>query len=403
MTRLSWRPFRTPWTRGLWTKWPGRLRRGCMPSGPWRPSRLRRRRIRRFATRLLKSEQPALRRNAVLATAPRTELLESTGVLTDPDAQVRLAALLALADRPASPTGAKLALATLADESVLDDKWLADAATSAAAVQGEPLVDLLSQAQAGDLSPAALQRLEIVGEHLGRSGSSTAVVSLLKALDKNPSGATDALVRGVAKGWPKDKKVALSADDEQRLSAIFEASSADRRAALMRLATRIGSQRLSDYARKLTDGILATIQDRARPDSERLAAARDLVELRKQDAEVAQLLLDLVGPAQSPDLARGLIEAISQSDAAESFDALAKSLGKMTPGQRTAAVRVLLAKSEGPGPISTPSNGGKPPSRTGARPEADAAGPSAACDGPPGRTAPLQNGGTAERRSPESD
>ncbi len=82
---------------------------------------------------------------------------------------------------------------------MLDDKWLADAATSAAAVQGEPLVDLLSQAKAGDLSPAALQRLEIVGEHLGRSGSSTAVVSLLKALDKNPSGATDALVRGVAK------------------------------------------------------------------------------------------------------------------------------------------------------------------------------------------------------------
>ncbi len=171
----------------------------------------------------------------------------------------------------------------------------------------------------------------------------------------------------------------------------------------MRLATRIGSQRLSDYARKLTDGILATIQDRARPDSERLAAARDLVELRKQDAEVAQLLLDLVGPAQSPDLARGLIEAISQSDAAESFDALAKSLGKMTPGQRTAAVRVLLAKSEGPGPISTPSNGGKPPSRTGARPEADAAGPSAARHGPPGGTAPLETGGTAERRSPESD
>ena len=66
-------------------------------------------------------------------TSDRPSAILSAGLLTDPDPQVRLAALLALADQPPSDEAAKAVADVLRGGLAGDDHWLADAATAAAA------------------------------------------------------------------------------------------------------------------------------------------------------------------------------------------------------------------------------------------------------------------------------
>ena len=92
------------------------------------------------ATEALKHPSAGVRRNAV-QVLPRTvataNLIASGSVLTDSDAQVRLAALLAIADSPNVPaTGRAIRGLLMAQTSTLD-RWSGDAAKIAATAQSE--------------------------------------------------------------------------------------------------------------------------------------------------------------------------------------------------------------------------------------------------------------------------
>ncbi|HVJ88099.1 MAG TPA: PVC-type heme-binding CxxCH protein [Caulifigura sp.] len=297
---------------------------------------------------LLSSDSPGLRRNAILALQPPAEALEASGVLSDPDLQVRLAAILRIADLPPSPKAARAALFVMADPAVAQDRWLIDAATSAAAVQATTLIDVLARPETvAQLQPESIDRLVIVGEHLGRSGDVASIRRLITLLATAPTPAADALLSGVTRGWPKDRPLELNESQEKQLAQIFEKGTPARRTTLLRFASRVGAQALNSYARELTAGILSKIRDKALSDQARIAAARDLIELRKQDAEAATQLLEEITPATGPDVAKGLVEAIGLSESPEAFDALSRRLAAFTPGQRTVAIRVLLSRTDG--------------------------------------------------------
>ncbi len=88
------------------------------------------------ATGALKHPSAAVRRAAVMvlpATDSSAASLLDAKVLDDGDAQVRLAALLALADFPASELAGRATLAMLQDPRNSDDRWIPEAATAAAA------------------------------------------------------------------------------------------------------------------------------------------------------------------------------------------------------------------------------------------------------------------------------
>ena len=87
-------------------------------------------------TTALKHPSPAVRRAAVMVL-PRDEnsltaVLDSR-LFEDPDPQVRMAALLACSEMPASEAAAVAVLAALRDPRNAEDRWIPDAATSAAA------------------------------------------------------------------------------------------------------------------------------------------------------------------------------------------------------------------------------------------------------------------------------
>src|SRR5262249_57036449 len=91
----------------------------------------------------LKHRSAGVRRNAVQVLPPEHKSVRAIiegGLLKDEDGQVRLMALLALADLPPSAEAG----AALADELNTSDRWLADAITRAAATHDAHLPQTLS-------------------------------------------------------------------------------------------------------------------------------------------------------------------------------------------------------------------------------------------------------------------
>src|SRR5262249_14863674 len=104
------------------------------------------------AVAALKHPSAGVRRNAVQVLPPNARSVEAileAGLLRDADAQVRLMALLALADRtPAPKAGAAVAEALGLPENE-SDRWIPDAATCAAAKNAPHFLAALARRKKG--------------------------------------------------------------------------------------------------------------------------------------------------------------------------------------------------------------------------------------------------------------
>ena len=99
------------------------------------------------AVAALKHPSAGVRRNAVQVlptTIASTESLLTSGVLSDADAQVRLATLLALSDLPATPAAGAAVVAAMQRPANIRDRWIPDAATSAAAAHDQSFLSALT-------------------------------------------------------------------------------------------------------------------------------------------------------------------------------------------------------------------------------------------------------------------
>jgi putative heme-binding domain-containing protein len=258
---------------------------------------------------------------------------------------VRLAALLALADSPASETVAKAAVEALANGTIQQDHRLLDAATAAAAKNGALALAAAARSKQTELtSGTATERLAIVAGHVARSGLDNPA-PLLKELRQAQPEVSVAILAGLARGWPRDSKPANSAELEVLLAELFEKLPAAGKSQLVTFATRWGSQGLAQHIAKLAEGFLATASKEDAAETARIAAANEYADLMGNDAAAAKLL-DLVTPQSSPELARGLVEALGRAEALDVAQALTDRLPKLTPTVRAAALRVLLARSE---------------------------------------------------------
>jgi putative membrane-bound dehydrogenase-like protein len=297
----------------------------------------------------LKHPSAGVRRNAVAVLPPgaaSTKAILKAGLLRDPEPQVRLAALLALADQPPSREAAEALVALAADGTVLGDRWLRDALTSAAAVHAEPFLRALAARK--DIAPpeAPLVTLvERVAEHYARGAPVTKVGPLMEKLAGAPLPLATPVVAGLARGWPKGRTPTLTAEAETALGQLAARLPLSARGQLVVLAERWGSKNLEKYAAEIAASLLARVADEQQSDKARLAAAVQLIESRPASAETARKVLELVTPRTAPELARGLLDALGHSQAAEVGPALARALPALTPGVRPAAVRVLLGRA----------------------------------------------------------
>jgi putative membrane-bound dehydrogenase-like protein len=303
------------------------------------------------ALEALKHLSAGVRRNAVQVLphqANSTEAIVKSGLLKDGDAQVRLAALLSLAELPPSKAAADAALAFLDNRDQLD-RWLVDATTSAAAANsGDFLVDAVERTWTLPISERGLAVIDRVAVHYARSGAENNLKTLIENLAKAKADATlaEAIVAGLNRGWPKDKPPTLNPQIEKNLADLFGKSSPRGRAQLVELTARWHSNALEQHSAEIAASFLAQIRDTKAKDSDRVAAASQLINLRRQDAECAGQILQQITPQTAPDLARGLIEAVCKSDAPAVPAKLMEVLSLLTPGLRSSALSGFLARAD---------------------------------------------------------
>jgi len=298
----------------------------------------------------LRHPSAGVRRNAVQVLprdARSTSAILKAGLLSDPDAQVRLAALLSLADQPASDEVAAALVAALGDGAVGDDRWLADAATAAAARNDSAFLQAVSAGKHD--RPAGAQVLAIAGrvaEHWARSAPGDKVGTLLAAMPGGEPTVTQAIIQGLTRGWPKGKPAHIDRTAENVLKKLSAELNPSARGQLVRLVGLWGNQALDLMGTEIATQLLAAARDDKAADSRRIDAARQVVELRASDESIARQLLELIGPRTAPDLAAGLIEAVSASKSPQVGAILVETLPRLSPGVRGHVLKILLGHSD---------------------------------------------------------
>jgi putative membrane-bound dehydrogenase-like protein len=302
-------------------------------------------------TGAVKHRSAGVRRNAVqvLPAAKESEdLLLGSGVLFDADAQVRLAAILALADLPASETAGKAVAELLRDPSVPADRWLADAATSAAAMHAEGLIAGLVDKNIArpQLPLKSMEILMLVATHVARSRPDAETIGRIVHNATDHPGVLQACLLGLARGWQRDHRIEIPADAQSALLRTFETTTPELKGAIFRLAPSVGVKGLEKHVAELTETMLQTITSSKSSESDRIARARDLVGFQPQSDATVEQLLKLITPQTSAELATGLVLALSESQAPKLGELLVARSAVFTPAVRAAALRVLLARPQ---------------------------------------------------------
>ncbi len=299
------------------------------------------------AVAALRHPSAGVRRNAVQVLPPDEKAVEAilnAGLTRDPDPQVRLMTLLALADRPPSPRAAAAVAEALGRPENADDRWIPDAATAAAARNADGFL----RAVAAQKRPTEklLAVTGVVAEHYARGGPADGVGPVFAALADADPAVADAVVRGLAKGWPANKPPKLDERIEKDLARLSARLSPERRGSLVRLATGWGSKQFARAGAEIAGSLLARVADAALKPEDRVAAAAELVGYKPTDKEVAAAVIAQVTPQAPPDLAVGLLRALRASESPDAAALILDRLPALTPAARSAGIAVLLARPE---------------------------------------------------------
>jgi putative membrane-bound dehydrogenase-like protein len=296
----------------------------------------------------LKHKSAGVRRNVMQVlpheSASAKAILDS-GALSDGDAQVRLAALQALADLPGSAeVGQALADLLLKPENV-EDRWIPDALTAAAARND---VHFLTAVAAGK-APTASRALTVIGtvaEHYARGGPAKSAGTLVATLADADPKVAEVVIAGLAKGWPRNTSAEMSDDTEKALARLLTRVPAGAKGQLIKLATAWGSKGFEKYAEEAIKSLLTAVSDGKQSDTARSAAARQLVEFRPMDAAIAEKILDEITARTSPELTAGIFDALGVSQASNLGALVIKRRGTWPPSARAAGLRLLLSRPE---------------------------------------------------------
>jgi hypothetical protein len=290
-----------------------------------------------------------VRMNAIKAlprdAATLAKLTGST-VVVDPAPLVRLAVLEALGEWAAAPAAAALVTTMLADPRTLADPVLADAATSAAAVQADGVLPALLSAEAGPAAAPFLPLVERVAEHVARGADGKAVAAVLTRLPAAPADVATAAITGLARGWPKGTPANLGPEAEAAITALAEKLPAAAQGQLVTLVQHTGSRILDERIGRIAATLLTAVDKADATDAERAAAAERYMTLQPANPQAVAEILARLGGRASPQLAVGLIAALGTSSAAEAPAGILDRLPGLTPQVRDAAVRTILANRE---------------------------------------------------------
>ncbi|MGI9441792.1 MAG: PVC-type heme-binding CxxCH protein [Rubripirellula sp.] len=288
---------------------------------------------------------------AVVRTAiealPRNEVsldaLLKSPAFASTNAQVRLSALLALAEMPANEMSAKQAAVSL--EKNESDRWLTDAGIAAAATNGGQFLALACK-QNAPIAAALLRATEITSEHVARSADSEAIELLVKTLPDASPEISKRVLNGLTKGWPKATPIELSKATDDALVKLFDVLPAGSKGQLIRLAQIWGSEKLAKNADKIAASLLQIAGNEKTPPVARVEASQQLITLMSSRRQIAADLLASITPRTPQSAALGIIDAVRGSRAPGVGNVILDSMKQMTPASRAQAILVLLSRPE---------------------------------------------------------
>ncbi len=229
----------------------------------------------------------------------------------------------------ASDEAAKAVAEALRSGLARNDRWLADAATAAAARNDLAFLKAMAAAPAADQAwPArmSLRIVERVAEHWARGGPVERVGGLLASLKGGNAALDEALLRGMARGWPKGTAREARSRDRRGGQAARHGAARRRPRSAHPAGQPWGDPVLDGINAEMATTLLKSAQDESLSESRRVDAAKQLIELRSASDETAQQLLALITPRTSPDLAAGLIDAVAAGSAPGAASAMVERL-----------------------------------------------------------------------------
>jgi uncharacterized protein len=293
----------------------------------------------------LKHPSPGVRRNAVQVLPHDTKSVDAilaSGLAQDPDPQVRLMTLLALADQPSSDKSAQAVIEVLARTENATDRWIPDAATATAAKNAENFLKVVGSVK--QPSNKLLEVTSIVAEHYARGVPVDSLAGVIGKLADADTTIADAAVRGLAKGWPAKTLPKLDDSSEKNLIRLSTRLTPERRGVLVRLAMGWGSKEFAKAGGELTKSLLARIQDSSASSVSRIAAAEEMVGYQPSDENLVKTIFEQVTPQAEPELVVGLLRALRASELPQIADQILSRLRGLSPTTRSVGIGVLLTR-----------------------------------------------------------
>lgn len=293
----------------------------------------------------LKHPSAGVRRNA-LAVLPHNGaglslLLENTSLCSDDDAQVRLQAILSLADMPAAEAAGNLIVSLANGET---DPILVDALTSAASVHSRAYLAALGN-PASESAGANIRIARRVAEHVGRSRPDAAELTTLLASLKtiSPQLATS-VVDGVTAGLPSRFEFQSTDRFEAVLVQAFQAVPGELKGKLIRLGTQCRTDALEAYVDEMVAGLVKELRSSRSADAERVNAARELIQFRPQDSKTVATIVSQIDAQSSPDFVQQLMQVVRQSQAKDAGEEIIEATEILTPQLKSTAIDTLLTR-----------------------------------------------------------
>ena len=310
--------------------------------------------VTRVAREALRHPSAGVRRAATMVMArdeATREALLTLELLRDADAQVRLAAFLALAELPASEAAGNAILDALAERRNHEDPWLPEAATAAAAKNDAYFLEaFLSRARSGnpaDLFEGGLGKVvQVVTTHYADRGPTESIVGTLTALKGVPVEVATVILDGLMSGWPEGAAPPLNGTEKQQLESVMDELDVDVRDRLLNLGERWQIEGLfPGRMQAVVASLRAQVADETAEDTARASAARRWLALR-DEAGVGAFILGQISLLSSPDLAGGLVMALEAGQDIGHAEALVERWSNLTPAVRRAAISVLQRRAE---------------------------------------------------------
>ncbi len=296
----------------------------------------------------------AVRRNGLQASANNLATLHAIGtkqLLSDPDPQVRLAALLKVAEIEVSDEAISTLLANPSRIASLpdmkdSDRWLLDAWTSAASVHWKEVLPRLVQCKE-EQTLEALQRIAIIAEHAARSRMSAESFAILgESIEQ--AAVAQAIVGGFTRGWPRDYKLQTPAGLGKKIADTWLQKNipVDVQGQVAMLANQAGVQEIGEALSGILHQLTDLVEDSDQSVEARILAAQQATLLQPSNPELVDLLLEQLTAQSSPEFSEGILKSFSNTRIEGLGQKLIARSRNLPPEFRRNAIRLLMSRPQ---------------------------------------------------------